>query len=366
MERCPSPCKVSKLTDVTPAGAVISPPISGTLPAVVAIALRYDLRAPSWAATRHPDLYRVCLEQCAWADREGVGDVVSLSEHHGLEDGFLPAPFTLAAAVAAVTSRLQITIAAALLPLHDPVRLAEQIAVVDLVSGGRVSFVAGTGYRRDEFSMAGIERRRAGAMLEEWIEVMRRAWTGEPFSWRGRTIRVTPTPVTKPHPLILGGGSSEGAARRAARMRVPFFPAIPDPALAAAYEDECRRVGYDGGFCVMPNAPGFVHVTEDPDRDWAIIAPYAWYDADTYRSWQAGTRSQVATRAASPEDLRREGIYWVVTPEECVERARALGPGGTIVLHPLLAGMPAELGWRSLELFRDAVLPRLRPPAGAP
>ena len=88
----------------------------------------------------------------------------------------------------------------------------------------------------------------------------------------------------------------------------------------------------------------------------------AWYDADTYRSWQApGQSSEVTTHAANPDELRKEGIYRVVTPDECVALAEELGPTGTIVLHPLMGGMPAELGWSSLRLFRERVLPSLRP-----
>jgi alkanesulfonate monooxygenase SsuD/methylene tetrahydromethanopterin reductase-like flavin-dependent oxidoreductase (luciferase family) len=330
---------------------------------MITIALRYDLRAPEWAATPHPELYKACLEQCAWVDDHGVADIVSLSEHHGIDDGYLPAPFVMAGAVAGVTKRLPITIAAALLPLHDPIRLAEQIAVVDLASGGRVSFVAGAGYKRSEFGMAGVPYKGRTQMMVDYLEVMRKAWTGEPFEYQGRTIRVTPKPKTQPHPLILGGGSSEGAARRAARLRIPFFPGVGDPALKEAYEDECRKIGFEFGFCVMPNGPGFVHVTEDPDKAWAEISKYAWYDADTYRSWQEGTRAEVLTSAPDVDALRTEGIYRVVTPDGCLELARELGEGGTIVLHPLLCGMPADLGWSSLELFRDKVLPRLRPTA---
>ncbi len=325
------------------------------------IALRYDLRSPSWAATQHPELYKACLEQCAWVDEHGVADIVSLSEHHGIDDGYLPAPFVMAGAVAGVTKRLPITIAAALLPLHDPVRLAEQIAVVDLASGGRVSFVAGAGYKRSEFEMANVPYKGRTAMMVEYIEIMRKAWTGEPFEWQGRTIRVMPTPKTKPHPLILAGGSSEGAARRAARLRLPFFPGVGDLALKTFYEDECAKVGFEFGFCVMPKGPGFVHVTDDPDKAWAEISRYAWYDADTYRSWQEGTRAEVLTSAPDVNALRTEGIYRVVTPDECIAMAEELGEGGAIVLHPLLCGIPAELGWASLELFKDKVLPRVRP-----
>jgi alkanesulfonate monooxygenase SsuD/methylene tetrahydromethanopterin reductase-like flavin-dependent oxidoreductase (luciferase family) len=325
------------------------------------IALRYDFRSPAWAATPHADMYRICLEQCAWAEEHGVADIVSLSEHHGVDDGYLPSPFTMAAAIAGRTTRIPITIAAALIPFHDPVRLAEQIAIADLASGGRVSFVAGAGYVRSEFEAAGIEYKRRYELLEEYIEVMRKAWRGEPFEWQGRTIRVTPTPMTKPHPLIMAGGSGPKAARRAARMRLPFFPGVGDPALKEAYEDECRTIGFETGFCVLPKGPGFVLVTEDPDKAWAEISRYAWYDADTYRSWQEGTRAEVLTSAADLDELRREGIYRVVTPAECVALWKELEPGGAIVLHPLLCGMPADLGWQGLELFKDRVLPVVRP-----
>src|SRR5262245_37077670 len=118
------------------------------------IAIRYDLRAPKFGSTTHAEMYAACLDQCAWADAHGLDSVV-LSEHHGVEDGYLPAPVTLAAAVAGRTRTIRISIAAVLVPLHDPVRLAEQLAVASLASGGRVSFVAGLGYRDEEFAMAG-------------------------------------------------------------------------------------------------------------------------------------------------------------------------------------------------------------------
>src|SRR6266704_3262589 len=136
------------------------------------IGLRYDLRAPSFGAVTHAELYAACLEQCAFADEHGL-DFVVLSEHHGVEDGFLPAPVTLAAAVAGRTRKILINIAAILVPLHDPVRLAEELAVAQLVSGGRVGFVAGVGYRREEFEMAGVDPKTRGRLLEEYVGVLR-------------------------------------------------------------------------------------------------------------------------------------------------------------------------------------------------
>jgi alkanesulfonate monooxygenase SsuD/methylene tetrahydromethanopterin reductase-like flavin-dependent oxidoreductase (luciferase family) len=221
-----------------------------------------------------------------------------------------------------------------------------------------VSFVAGLGYRQEELEMAGVERRERGRLLEEYVEVMRRAWTGEPFEWRGRTIRVTPRP--RAAPMILVGGSTAPAARRAARLRAGFFPAVADTRLVETYRAECARLGFDG-FVSLPGGPGFVHVTTDPERDWARIAPHALHDARTYASWQPpGQRSAVHVEAEDADALRRSGVYRVVTPEECVALARE---HGRLVLHPLMGGLAPALAWESLELFRTAVLPRLRQPS---
>lgn len=319
------------------------------------IGIRFDLRVPSFAATTHADQYTACLDQCAWADELGL-DLVVLSEHHGVDDGYLPAPVTMAAAIAGRTRRIRISIAAVLLPLHDPIRLAEQLAVVDLASGSRVSLIAGLGYRHEEFEMAGVDRQQRGKLLEEYVTVMRRAWSGEPFEWRGRTVRVMPRP--KAPPMILVGGSTEIAARRAARLHAPFSPAIGDAKLAEIYQEECAKQGFTGGGVALPGGPGFVHVSEDPERAWQRIGPHALYDAQTYASWQTpDQRSQVHVAAQTIDDVRRSGVYRVVTPDECVALAKEFG---RVILHPLMGGMPPDLGWESLRLFEREVLPRLR------
>ena len=318
------------------------------------LGLRYDLRAPAFAGVTHAEMYAACLEQCAWADARGF-DVVALSEHHGVDDGYMSAPVTLAAAIAGRTARVQINIAAVLVPLHDPVRLAEQLATLQLASGGRLSLVAGLGYRPEEFEMAGVDRRQRGRLLDEYVDVLRKAWTGEPFEWRGRTVRVTPAPQSPP--VVLIGGSTEKAARRAARLHAGFFPAVGDPALAAVYEEACAQHGFTG-FVAMPGGPGFVHVSDDPERDWARIAPHALYDAQTYAAWQTpGQRSQVHTAAKTIDELRASGVYRVVTPDECVALARE---HGRVLLHPLMGGLSPALAWASLELFEQKVLGRLR------
>ncbi len=321
------------------------------------LGIRFDLRVPPFAKTTPADQYAACLDMCQWADERGFG-VVALSEHHGVDDGFMPAPVTLAAAIAGRTKKLQINIAAVLLPLHDPIRLAEQLATVQLVSGGRLSLVLGLGYRQEEFDMAGVDRKQRGRLLDEYTDVLRRAFTGEPFEWRGRMVRVTPAPPSPPAMLV--GGSTDKAARRAARLRAGFFPAVGDPALKTVYEEACAAEGFTG-FVVMPGGPGFVHVSDDPERDWARIAPHALYDAQTYDAWQTpGQRSQVHVAAKTIDDVRRSGVYCVVTPDECVALARK---HGRVLLHPLMGGIPPALGWESLERFAASVLPRLRDPS---
>lgn len=319
------------------------------------VGIRYDLRVPSFSTTTHAEMYKACLDQCEWADRLGL-DIVVLSEHHGVEDGFMSSPVTLAAAVAARTKSIQINIAAVLVPLHDPLRLAEQLATAALVSGGRVGFVAGLGYRQEEFEMAGVDRTKRGRLLEEYVEVMRQAWTGEPFEWRGRTVRVTPKPPSPP--MVLIGGSTEKAAKRAAKLRAGFFPAIGDQKLADIYTAECERLGFRGGFVSMPNGPGSVHVSEDPERDWQRIGPHALYDAATYAAWQTpDQRSSMHVEATTLDEMKQSGVYVVLTPDECVDLAERTG---RVILHPLMGGLDPAIGWQSLKLFEEKVLPRIK------
>ena len=322
--------------------------------------LRYDLRVPPFAATTHRDAYKACIEQCAWAEDHGINTIV-FSEHHGVDDGFMPSPIAMCAAAAAVTDRAMLMIQALLVPLHDPLRLAEDIATLDLISGGRVHVVAGLGYRDEEFEMFGVERKRRAPILEESIEVMRKAWTGEPFEYKGRRARVMPRPFSQPHPMIWIGGSTEKAAKRAARMGLPFLPAVGDPELKRIYEEEAAEVGFMAPFCILPKGPGFVHITDDPERDWKRLEPHLLWDAQTYASWQVpGQRSEVSVHNAETlEDVKASGVYKVVTPEECIALNDELGPIAGLVLHPLLAGMPIDMGWSSLELFATKVRPHI-------
>src|SRR4029077_13265222 len=122
--------------------------------------LRFDMRAPSWA-TPAGDLYGAAIDMCAWSETRGAVLTV-LSEHHGAEDGHLPAPLMLASAIAARTRSLAILVAAVTIPLWDPVRLAEEMSVLDLISRGRVSYAFGVGHRSQEYDHFGIDMATRG------------------------------------------------------------------------------------------------------------------------------------------------------------------------------------------------------------
>jgi alkanesulfonate monooxygenase SsuD/methylene tetrahydromethanopterin reductase-like flavin-dependent oxidoreductase (luciferase family) len=323
------------------------------------IAMRFDMRCPEISPATPGDLYRTALEQAAWADERGV-DALVLSEHHGVEDGYLPSPLVMAAAIAGRTQRAQVSISALIAPLHDPLRLAEDIAVLDLLSGGRASLVIGVGYRPEEFEMFDVPWSKRGKVLDASLETMLKAWTGEPFEYQGRTVRVTPRPLSQPHPIVFVGGSTPVAARRAARFDLGFFPAIGDTALRDVYVEECEKLGKPPGFVLLPKGPGFVHLAEDPDKAWAEIGEYLLYEAKQYASWQQpGQRSQVADYAGTVDELRNGDVYRVLTPEQCLAMVEDLGSEGSLIFHPLIGGMPPELSWPSLELLASKVLPAL-------
>jgi alkanesulfonate monooxygenase SsuD/methylene tetrahydromethanopterin reductase-like flavin-dependent oxidoreductase (luciferase family) len=321
--------------------------------------LRFDLRAPARFGTTHAELYASALELASFADERGF-DSISLSEHHGVDDGFLPAPLLVAAAMAARTKRIHFGISALLAPLYDPVKLAEDLAVLDLVSRGRVSTTLGMGYRREEYAMFGRAYEERGKLLDEWLDVLLRAWRGERFTWQGRTVHVTPAPFTQPHPPIFVGGQSKRGALRAARFGLGYQPASNDREMEKLYLDECKKRGVAPQLR-PPGTGEMIWVSRDPDRTWAQLGENLLYEARVYSGWQPATQqsSTVHSRATTVDELRREGLFKVLTPAQCLERAAAQGPYAAFVLYPLCGGTKPELAWESVRLYADEVLAKL-------
>ncbi|MHB9858783.1 LLM class flavin-dependent oxidoreductase [Streptomyces sp. YIM S03343] len=317
--------------------------------------VRFNLVDPHATHATLRARYHAALEMARYADAHGI-TTVQTEEHHGVANGWLPSPFVFAGAVFGATQHVAVTVSAVIGPLHDPLRLAEDIAVLDLLSGGRLVTVAGIGYRPEEYAHFGVEWKRRGRLQDELLETVLKAWTGEPFEYRGRTVRVTPRPFSDPHPLLLVGGSSKAAARRAARLGLPFFPSAHLPELESYYKERLVEYGTEG-WTMMPAAETpLLHIADDPDRAWDRYGEHFLHEARTYASWQSGDiRSAVRSGAATVDELRAEGVYRILTPEACV----ALGLDNH-VLHPLAGGMPVEEGWRSLRLFAEQVIPALQ------
>jgi alkanesulfonate monooxygenase SsuD/methylene tetrahydromethanopterin reductase-like flavin-dependent oxidoreductase (luciferase family) len=148
--------------------------------------LRFDMRAPSTGAPT-TELYAAALEMTNFAeDRGAVAAVVC--EHHGQPDGYLPSPMILATALAARTSSIPIVVAVVVLPLYEPIRLAEEMVVLDIISGGRVSYVCAVGYREDEYDLFGVDFRRRGRIADEWsaVRARRSHRPGHPCAGDGR------------------------------------------------------------------------------------------------------------------------------------------------------------------------------------
>jgi alkanesulfonate monooxygenase SsuD/methylene tetrahydromethanopterin reductase-like flavin-dependent oxidoreductase (luciferase family) len=319
--------------------------------------MRFDMRAPAFGAAA-VDLYAAALEMAAWGESRGCVAVV-ISEHHASPDGYLPSPLVLASAVAARTTALPIQVAALLLPFYEPVRLAEDMAVLDIVSGGRVSYVIGLGYRDEEFEMFGVQRRGRGRRAEAAIELLRRAWSGAPIEYDGRRVHVTPAPLTPGGPALMLGGSSAAAARRAARCGLGLYAQVSAPDLETIYREACAAHDREPGMCMIP-PPGIVtsaFVAEDVDAAWNEMGPYLLHDARMYTEWLGGGSAAVTTTAASVDELRAEqGAYRIFGIDEAIDHVRQ---NGILVTQPLCGGLPPALAWRSLHLIAERVLPAI-------
>ncbi|WP_141014432.1 LLM class flavin-dependent oxidoreductase [Nocardioides sambongensis] len=324
---------------------------------MVHTAVRYDFRAPGATPAQRQEIYARALQQATYVDRHGH-DALMLSEHHASDDGYLPSPLVVAGAMVAATSRIPITVSALLVNFYEPLRLAEDIAVLDHLSGGRVGYTFGLGYRPEEYAMYGRDWSSRGRDVEDRIATLLRAWTGEEFEHEGRRVRVLPTPYSQPHPFLLYGGGSAAAARRAARLGLNFQPQHGDPALKETYQSACRAAGREPGLVLRApsSGPAYVFCADDPDAFWERYGAHLLADALAYQEWHGEAASYVVDTSRTVEEMRAAGTYLVATAEEVVQRCRS-GEIRLITSHPACGGLPAEPSWESLRLISETVLP---------
>ncbi len=320
--------------------------------------LSFDMRAPDFGAPSE-ELYAAALEMCEFGDKAGIEGVI-FPEHHASEDGYNPVPALMGTAVAARTKRMEIILGAIVLPLHDPVELAETIAVTDLICGGRLTTTLAAGYVLAEFNMFGKSLGDRARLMDEGLDVITRALAGERFSYQGREIFVRPLPRSRPAKILVGGGVA-AAARRAAKYGCGLWtlqpPTMPGgQALIALYQEECRKYGRKPG-PVMSTHPA-VHVARDPDAAWEVVGPHLMHLVKSYASWagDVDTTTSPFYGLDTVESVRAARILNIMTPEETIAFAQQT----PISLTPLISGLSPKLGWEMLELFVAEVLPKLK------
>lgn len=314
-------------------------------------AVRYDFRAPGADAATRQEIFARAVEQAAYVDQHGQ-DALMVSEHHAADDGYLPSPLLVASAFAAVTSRIPITVSALLVNLYEPVRLAEDIAVLDHLSKGRVSYTFGLGYRPVEYDLYGRSWPTRGADIEARIGQVLDAWAG---------ATVTPAPYSQPHPFLFYGGGSPAAAKRAGRLGLNFQPQHASPELKEIYDAACRAAGREPGFVMQAPAggPANVFCAERPDEFWERYGQHLLADAVAYQEWHGEAGSYVVDLSRSVEEMRSAGVYAVHTADELVDLCRS-GEVRLVTSHPACGGLPADPSWESLRLVCETVLPAVR------
>jgi alkanesulfonate monooxygenase SsuD/methylene tetrahydromethanopterin reductase-like flavin-dependent oxidoreductase (luciferase family) len=323
----------------------------------------FDFRNVPGGTRTFPDIYAETLELIALADQLGI-DYVYLSEHHGVEDGHSPSLLPIAAAIAARTERIRISSYVFLLPLHHPLRVAEDVATVDIISNGRAELGVGAGYRPEEFEAFGIDRASRRERMDEGCEILLRAWTEDRWSHLGRqfqlqNVSLYPKPVQRPHPPLWISARSVVAARRAGRFGAPLLLAPPpyvadEQAVYQAYAEARRDSGASGPESEVGGSFNVV-VTDDPEAYRARVRPGAAHRARLYEQWYGEApdlEDDVSRIAARP--VRKSGV--IGDAATCVAALDEFLAGQIPYTHVIMA----VDGAAELEAFGAQVLPRYR------
>lgn len=333
---------------------------------------------PPNADRSYKEVYDEMIELAMLAEEYGF-DTVHTSEHHFFDDGYTPSVLPLSAAIARETDSIGIATGVALAPLYDPIRLAEDAATIDILSDGRFTLGIANGYMQREFDTFDVPRSERARRVVETIEICRRAWGEEPFSFNGdlfqyEDLLVEPTPVQEGGPDILLGGTSEPAIRRAAhrcdghigiayydsamQYRSSFEQFADNVALLAEERDVA---GEDFTISVMQ----YTHVDEDDEAAWETLKPPLVYSRRKYAE-HADDRdaSRWNLETMPPERLAglRAGAM-VGDTASVIDRLREYAEAVPGELHFLARmwqpGLSFEEHADALRLFGEEVIPAL-------
>lgn len=333
----------------------------------VKLGYQLDFRNPPGSALSFRDLYRESLAQAEIAEQLGF-DSIWLTEHHFTDDGYLPALMPAAAAIAARTSRIAIGTFVLLAPFYHPLKLAEDAAFVDVVSGGRLRLGIGLGYRAEEFEGFGVPRAQRLSRTLETIEILKLAWSGERFSFDGRhfkfrDVRVLPRPVTQPHPELLWGAGARKAIARAAELDLSFA-CVGGRREVGIYLEALKAAGKDPARYSIVNSR-VVYVADSEEQAWRDTRDALMYQAELYGRWlsaAAGTtdQSKVLIRP-DPDRLRRTSVLGTASDVAAkLEQVLASTPITELIVVMQLPGLDPAKARRSLDRFGAEVLSRLK------
>jgi alkanesulfonate monooxygenase SsuD/methylene tetrahydromethanopterin reductase-like flavin-dependent oxidoreductase (luciferase family) len=308
--------------------------------------------------------YAECLEEIEEGEALGFTGVW-LSEHHFVDDGYLPSPLVVAAAIAARTSTMTIGTNVLLLPMHHPLRVAEDAAVADLISGGRLVLGVGQGYVQHEFETLGFERKYRPSLFEEGIEVIRHAHadgrTGrEGKRWSFDDLPFGPRPEGR-LPIYIGA-FADPAIDRAARLADGFLASVGGGDFGETYKKVRAALERHGraeeAFPYV--ASGVAFVDEDAGRAREIVGPAIAYQRTRYAEW--GTdRDKPRPGPTGEEDLPWQR-YLVGTPEGVAEgliRLYEEAPYDHLCFWGRLPGVTHEQALANMRLFASEVIPRV-------
>jgi probable F420-dependent oxidoreductase len=328
----------------------------------------FSCQDPPGSPIGHPAVYAAALEQVVAAEQQGY-DWVNITEHHVAADGYLPAMMALLAAMAVRTERIRLSTGMLILTLHNPIRIAEEAAVVDVLSGGRLTLGVAAGYREVEFAAMQVDYRTRGQRFRESLEILRLAWAGDPFSFDGEIftipeVVVRPLPVQRPGIPLWLGGTTEVALRRAVKHGAPCFPGATDEydvvvQRMASYDRLRDELGAAGPReLVLPRLAMVADSTEEARRR-ALPGIRAMFE--TYQSWGLPVDF---SQALSDWSLLDELVI-VGDPSRCrevVERYRELGTTDLMLQFAMPTVRP-EVAAESQARFIAEVAPIL---AGGP
>jgi alkanesulfonate monooxygenase SsuD/methylene tetrahydromethanopterin reductase-like flavin-dependent oxidoreductase (luciferase family) len=310
------------------------------------------------------DFYAAMFEQVEYLDQAGF-DTIWTTEHHFVDDGYLSSVMPMLSAMAARTKRIKVGSFVLLSPFYHPLRLAEDAALIDVISNGRLRLGIGVGYRREEFDIFQIPRKERVGRTVEGIEILKRAWTGERFDFEGKhfnfkNARVLPKPISPKGPELLWGGMNPESIKRAAKLDLGFACNLGVGEIRR-YHEALRELGKDPAAYSVVNTR-HVYVADSEDQAWNEIAPGLMYQMELYGKWlDEGGIDTAGRYRPDAEALRKAAILG--PPARVIEQLSdsiAHTPATDIALSMQQPGHDPKQALRSLKRFSTEVLPVLR------